>query len=74
MSIPFVLERLTPENFRIVAAGQDPGVRAVAEEQGIDKEWDVLIHLLANGEEPPPFVVKALTGGGSTHWGCATPR
>lgn len=62
MSIPFVLERLTPENFRIVAAGKDPGVRPLASEQGIDKEWDVLISLLTNEAEPPPFVVKALTG------------
>ena len=62
MSISLEMERLTPENFRIVAAGRDPGVRPAARESGIDKEWGVLLALLTNDEDPPPFVSKALTG------------
>ena len=62
MSISLDMARLTPENFRIVAAGLDPGVRPVARESRIDKEWGVLLALLINGEDPPPFASKALTG------------
>ncbi|NUP47412.1 MAG: DUF1877 family protein, partial [Catenulispora sp.] len=62
MSIFFEIERLTPENFGIVTVGRDPGVRPVARESGIDKDWGVLLALLTNGEDPPPFVTRALTG------------
>src|SRR4051794_26300207 len=56
------MARLTPDAFSIVASGRDPGVRPVARESGIDKEWGVLLTLLTNDEDPPPFACKALTG------------
>jgi len=62
VSILLELERYTPETFSIISSGRDPGLRPVARESGIDKEWGVLLTLLANDEDPLPFVSKALTG------------
>lgn len=62
MSIPIEFERLTPEDFRLVESGQRTDGRPVAAESGIGKKWDILIALFADGEDPQPFVCKALTG------------